>query len=130
VQNVAQQIIKVLNETPNLTSKELVAKTGLDLKQVYYAVHRMRKNGKLKRRNGKYSVVFELPMTAITPTEAPVVKTDLKRIQELLSRIEYLEIELEDAKDKHHQALIDFYDARAVVKYLEGRLDEHSRKEG
>ena len=130
MQSVAHQVIKALNETPNLTSKELVAKTGLDLKQVYYAVSRMRKNGKLKRRNGKYSVVFELPMTAITPTEAPVVKSELKRVQELLSKIQRLEATVSELRDLHHQTLIDFYDAKAVIKYLEGRLDEHSRKEG
>lgn len=90
----------------------------------------MRKNGKLKRRNGKYSVVFELPMTAITPTEAPVVKSELKRVQELLSKIQRLEATVSELRDLHHQTLIDFYDAKAVIKYLEGRLDEHSRKEG
>lgn len=132
MQNVSHEIIKVLNETPNLKTPEIASKTGLTLKQVYYAVSRLRKAGKLKRRNGKYSVVFELPMTTM-PIESKEVSqpkyNDQSMLSKLTGRLNALQQDYEHLKEEHHAMMVNYYDAKAVIKYLESRLDEHTRKE-
>lgn len=134
MQNVSHEIIKLLNETPNLKTPEIALRAGLTLKQVYYAVSRLRKAGKLKRRNGnRYSVVFELPMTTMpiavdeTTHKNPSVSSEM--VHKLTGRLNALQQDYEHLKEENHAMMVNYYDAKAVIKYLESRLDEHTRKE-
>jgi DNA-binding IclR family transcriptional regulator len=64
-----QQIVKLINEQPNLRAGEIIKTTGIEDAKVYRTLSYLVKTKKLNRRAGKYTIAYGLPMTAITPEE-------------------------------------------------------------
>lgn len=131
MQSVSQQIVKVLNETPNLKSSEIAKKMGVDVKKVYHSLYYMVRAKKLKRKAGRYSIVYELPMTTMPvvevsePTSAkPETSSNVRdvMVRRLMSQLNSLQKDYEYLKEEHKENLIKFYDAKAVIKYLEDKL--------
>lgn len=120
MQSVSEQVVKLLNETPNLGAKEIAEKTGAKISRVYYALSYMTKTKKIKRRNGKYSIAYELPMTTM-PVSIDVPETS-PTIRKLQDQLRALQDDYHHLKEEHSENLIAFYDAKAVIKYLEQKL--------
>lgn len=120
------KVIKYLNENPNSRAKAVIDSTDLDAQTVYRVLSYLHKTNKLRRRAGKYSVAYDLPMTAITaeekqpaPTENPV--TNVMRKTEAENK--RLHAEVESLHEQLKRVSVKYYDAMAVVKYLEKKLD-------
>jgi len=125
------KVIKYLNQNPNSRAKAIIDSTDLDAQSVYRVLSYLHKTKKLSRRAGKYSVAYDLPMTAITPTQQVTPKNveQSRQIaalqfevdkQELL--IKTLKEQNEDLKRESTELNIKYYDSQAVVKYLEQKL--------
>jgi hypothetical protein len=94
------------------------------------------KNKKLNRRAGKYTIAYGLPMTAITPEEKTKIEPPtaagqkvhgqrMRMLDNLLLSTNPnadLEKELQETKDELHKYAVKYYDAKAVIKYLEQKL--------
>ena len=126
----SSKVIKFLNENPNSRAKTVIDSTNLDAQTVYRALSYLHKTKRLSRRAGRYSVAYALPMTAITAEEKqpPVPKPALKdkALSSLLLKVRSLERELEEIRQESHDYAVKYFDAKAIIKYLEDRLKEKS----
>lgn len=122
----SEKVIKYLNENPNSKAKAVIDSTNLEAKSVYRVLSYLHKTKRLNRRAGRYSVAYALPMTSITaeekqptPVESPVVNVMRKTETEN----KRLHAEIESLNTQLKLVSVKYYDAMAVVKYLEKKLD-------
>lgn len=127
-----QQIVKLINEQPGLRAGEIIKTTGMEDAKVYRTLSYLVKTKKLSRRAGKYTIAYGLPMTAITPEEKTKIEPPtaagqkvhgqrMRMLDNLLPNTG-LEKELQETKDELHKYAVKYYDAKAVIKYLEQKL--------
>ena len=127
-----QQIVKLINEQPNLRAGEIIKTTGIEDAKVYRTLSYLVKTKKLNRRAGKYTIAYGLPMTAITPEEKTKIEPPtaarqkahgqrMRMLDNLLPNAN-LEKELQETKDELHKYAVKYYDAKAVIKYLAQKL--------
>lgn len=119
---ISHKIIKLLNETPDLKAGEVASKLKVSPTKVYQTLSYLHKTNKVKRANQKYSVQFELPMTGIPLTTAPVARVEQETDKKLRKEIDGLRNELADLKADHSELLTAYFDTKAIVKYLEEKL--------
>lgn len=128
---VRQAILNALKSYGALKPKDLIVKADRPANQIYTMVSAMTKEGKLFKTNTGHIVLTKAPaLTAIKPempavTEKPAKITRRRatpfemhladKASKAGARIEQLERELRDAK-------IQYFDAMAVIKYLEAKL--------
>lgn len=117
--NTGKEVIKVLNKTPNLKAGEIVKHTGIAVDKVYRALSYLVKTKKLSRRGGKYSIAYALPMTAITPEDKPDNQPVIQVMRKAETENKRLHAEVETLKDQLQDVSVKYYDALAVIKYLE-----------
>ena len=128
---VREAITKALKGYGALKPKDLIAKTGRPANQVYTMVSAMTKDGLLSKSEAGHIVLAKAPaLTALKPNlpiaidetnkitkrKATAMEMHLSdRTRKADARIEQLERELRDAQ-------IKYFDAMAVIKYLEAKL--------
>ena len=120
---VSHKIIKLLNETPNLKASEIASKLKISPTKLYQTLSYLYKTNKLKRVNQKYSVQFELPMTAMPLTTSSTARVERETDNKLRKEIDTLRDQLADVKQQHAELLEAYLDTKAIVKYLEEKLN-------
>ena len=116
---ISHKIVKLLNQTPNLKAGEIIAKIKEPSTKVYQTLSYLHKTNKLKRNGQRYSVQFELPMTSMP---IPAVKTQQETDKKYNKEMDALRVELDELKADHSELLTAYFDAKAVIKYLEEKL--------
>lgn len=128
---VREAITKALKSYGALKPKDLIAKAGRPANQIYTMVSAMTKEGLLSKTNTGHIMFAKAPaLTALKP-DLPIAVDKSNKItkrqatamemhlagqtNKANARIEQLERELQDAKVK-------YFDAMAVIKYLEAKL--------
>lgn len=122
----SKAVIKFLNENPNSKAKTVIDSTNLDAQTVYRVLSYLHRTKRLSRRAGRYSVAYALPMTAITAEEkqsAPVESPVANVMRKTEAENKRLHAEIESLNTQLKLVSIKYYDAMAVVKYLEKKLD-------
>lgn len=120
---VSHKIIKLLNETPNLKASEIASKLKISPTKIYQTLSYLYKTNKLKRVDQKYSVQFELPMTAMPLTTSSTARVERETDNKLRKEIDTLRDQLADVKQQHAELLEAYLDTKAIVKYLEEKLN-------
>lgn len=120
---VSHKIIKLLNETPNLKASEIASKLKISPTKLYQTLSYLYKTNKLKRVDQKYSVQFELPMTAMPLTTSSTARVERETDNKLRKEIDTLRDQLADVKQQHAELLEAYLDTKAIVKYLEEKLN-------
>ena len=120
---VSHKIIKLLNETPNLKASEIASKLKISPTKIYQTLSYLYKTNKLKRVDQKYSVQFELPMTAMPLTTSSTARVEREADNKLRKEIDTLRDQLADVKQQHAELLEAYLDTKAIVKYLEEKLN-------
>lgn len=120
---VSHKIIKLLNETPNLKASEIASKLKISPTKLYQTLSYLYKTNKLKRVDQKYSVQFELPMTAMPLTTSSTARVEREADNKLRKEIDTLRDQLADVKQQHAELLEAYLDTKAIVKYLEEKLN-------
>ena len=120
---VSHKIIKLLNETPNLKASEIASKLKIPPTKLYQTLSYLHKTNKLKRVDQKYSVQFELPMTAMPLTTSSTTRVERETDNKLRKEIDTLRDQLADVKQQHAELLEAYLDTKAIVKYLEEKLN-------
>lgn len=122
----SKAVIKFLNENPNSKAKTVIDSTNLDAQTVYRVLSYLHRTKRLSRRAGRYSVAYALPMTAITAEEkqsAPVESPVANVMRKTEAENKRLHAEIEDMKDQLQDISVKYYDALAVINYLEKLLN-------
>lgn len=120
---VSHKIIKLLNETPNLKASEIASKLKISPTKIYQTLSYLYKTNKLKRVDQKYSVQFELPMTAMPLPTSSTARVERETDNKLRKEIDTLRDQLADVKQQHAELLEAYLDTKAIVKYLEEKLN-------
>lgn len=120
--STGKEVIKVLNKTPNLKAGEIckaLGMQGMGIDKVYRALSYLVKTKKLSRRGGRYTIAYGLPMTAIAPDAKPDPQPVIQAMRKTETENKRLHEEAETLKDQLQDISVKYYDALAVINYLE-----------
>ena len=125
---VAQKILNLLNTHGGLKPKGIINLSKANPASVYTTLNKLHKDKKIaKEEDGVY---ISQTQTSTTPSKVTVENTSrlsanmVKRIQDLAEQNGRLISELEDLKTENNRLRHLYMDKQAVVKYLEGKLED------
>lgn len=94
--------------------------------QVYTTLSKMVKQNIVRRRNGSYTLINTVPMTTINTGEAVEVQlptTSVNPVANVMRKTEAenkrMYAEIESLKEQLQDISVKYYDALAVINYLE-----------
>jgi len=137
--SVSEAVLNNVKNKGSMTTKELVKTVNKPPNQVYTAVWKLVQAGKLSKLGKTVKLGKNLPaMTALKPNVPFVVDkisgVNPEKINNIISKrkatgsemsmgkkINSLEIEIETLKRDLAQMSVNYYDALAVIKYLENK---------
>lgn len=119
-ESVRLKVLKAIDKHGALKPREIITYTKAPPNQVYTAIAKLVSEGRL-RKNDNAQLVFtdaedDIPAKSSTTRKATALEMTMgKKIQGLESQVEELQRTL-------HQANVKYFDAMAVIKYLEAKL--------
>ena len=128
--SVREAIIEFLKTNPGSKPAKIKLHTNKPMNQVYTMLANLAKKGILRRRNHAYWLVDSVPMTALNP-EQPNVQVQMpntsKPIESPVTQVmrkteaenKRLHEEIETLKEQLQDMSVKYYDAVAVINYLE-----------
>lgn len=128
--SVRKAILEYLKLNPGSRAAKIAAGTYKPINQVYTNLGVLLKKGALKRQSQAYWLVGSVPMTAINP-EQPTVQVQMPKpsglienpIANVMRKSEAenrrLHEEVETLKEQLQDMSVKYYDALAVINYLE-----------
>jgi hypothetical protein len=128
--SVREAVLNYISKESNVTPAVVVEHVNKPTNQLYTAIWKLVKSGKLvKDANGVLRIPKALPMTALKPN-VPMAVDSIEPINKRKStglemsmgkKISVLEKEIESLKRDLTQMSVNYYDALAVIKYLENK---------
>lgn len=128
--SVRKAVLEYLKLNPGSKAGKIAAGTYKPIAQVYTSLGMLTKKGILRRRNHAYWLVDSVPMTALNP-EQPNVQVQMpntsKPVETPITYVmrkaeaenKRLHEEVETLKDQLQDMSVKYYDAVAVINYLE-----------
>ena len=128
--SVSEAVLNYVSKESNVTPAVVVEHVNKPTNQLYTAIWKLVKSGKLvKDANGVLRIPKALPMTALKPN-VPMAVDSIEPINKrkatglemsMGKKISVLEKEVESLKRELTQMSVNYYDALAVIKYLENK---------
>lgn len=139
--SVSEAVLNYVSKESNVTPAVVVEHVNKPTNQLYTAIWKLVKSGKLiKDANGVLRIPKALPMTALKPNVPMAVDHTVydgeayKQVANAITKrkatglemsmgkkISVLEKEVESLKRELTQMSVNYYDALAVIKYLENK---------
>ena len=139
--SVSEAVLNYVSKESNVTPAVVVEHVNKPTNQLYTAIWKLVKSGKLvKDANGVLRIPKALPMTALKPNVPMAVDHSVydgeayKQVANAITKrkatglemsmgkkISVLEKEVESLKRELTQMSVNYYDALAVIKYLENK---------
>lgn len=139
--SVSEAVLNYVSKESNVTPAVVVEHVNKPTNQLYTAIWKLVKSGKLiKDANGVLKIPKALPMTALKPNVPMAVDHSVydgeayKQVANAITKrkatglemsmgkkISVLEKEVESLKRDLTQMSVNYYDALAVIKYLENK---------
>ena len=123
---VREAIVEYLKLHPGSKPATIKANTSKPMNQVYTTLSKMVKQNIVRRRNGSYTLINTVPMTTINTGEAVEVQlptTSVNPVANVMRKTEAenrrMHAEIESLKDQLQDLSVKYYDALAVINYLE-----------
>jgi hypothetical protein len=139
--SVSEAVLNYVSKESNVTSAVVVEHVNKPTNQLYTAIWKLVKSGKLiKDENGILRIPKALPMTALKPDIPVAIDHTVydgeayKQVANAITKrkatglemsmgkkISVLEAEIESLKRELTQMSVNYYDSLAVIKYLENK---------
>jgi len=123
---VREAIVEYLKLHPGSKPATIKLNTNKPMDQVYTTLSKMVKQNIVRRRNGSYTLINTVPMTTINTGEAVEVQlptTSVNPVANVMRKTEAenkrMHAEIESLKDQLQDLSVKYYDALAVINYLE-----------